>query len=66
MLWNVRVPLLKKLALMSLFSLTVIVIGTSITRVSVVPTEGRQADVTWLYLWHNIEMFVCKYIPMNN
>lgn len=58
MLWNVRVPLMKKLALMSLFSLTLIVVGTTITRVSVIPTEHKQADVSWLYFWHNLELAV--------
>ncbi|KAF2851332.1 hypothetical protein T440DRAFT_517339 [Plenodomus tracheiphilus IPT5] len=58
MLWHVRVPLKKKLALMSLFSLTVIVMGTVIARVSVIPTTDSQADVSWLYLWYNLEMSV--------
>ncbi|KAF2268989.1 hypothetical protein CC78DRAFT_612854 [Lojkania enalia] len=57
-LWNVHVRLPKKIALMSLFSVTVIVMGTSITRVSVIPTAHIQADVGWLYLWHNLEMSV--------
>jgi hypothetical protein len=61
MLWNVRVPLKKKLALMSLFSLTIIVMGISITRVSVTPTRHTQADVSWLYMWYNMEMSVSKY-----
>ena len=65
MLWNVRVSLRKKMALMSLFSLTVIVMGASITRVSVVPTKNKQADVSWLYLWHNIEMSVSMYCSAN-
>jgi hypothetical protein len=63
MLWNVRVPLKKKIALMSLFSLTVIIMGTAIARVSVTPTAHSQADVSWLYLWYNLEMHVGKQCP---
>jgi hypothetical protein len=63
MLWNVRVPLKKKIALMSLFSLTVIIMGTAIARVSVTPTAHSQADVSWLYLWYNLEMHVGKQSP---
>lgn len=57
MLWNVHVRLGKKLALMGLFSLTIIVMATAVTRVAVIPTEHTQADVSWLYLWYNIELF---------
>lgn len=63
MLWNVRIPLKKKLALMSLFSLTVIVMGTTIARVSVIPTSHSQADVSWLYFWHNLELAVSTWSP---
>ncbi|KAF1974632.1 hypothetical protein BU23DRAFT_598299 [Bimuria novae-zelandiae CBS 107.79] len=58
MLWNVRVRLKKKIAPMSLFSLTVIVMGTSIVRVSVTPTAHSQVDLSWLYLWYKLEMSV--------
>ncbi|KAL8644237.1 MAG: hypothetical protein Q9226_007866, partial [Calogaya cf. arnoldii] len=58
MLWNVRIPLGKKIALMGLFSLTVIVIAVSIVRVAVVTSRDTQADVTWLYIWSLIEMAV--------
>ncbi|KAF2235505.1 hypothetical protein EV356DRAFT_566389, partial [Viridothelium virens] len=66
MLWNVKVALRKKVALIALFSLTVIVIGISITRVSVVPTMSAQADVSWLYFWHNLEVPVSKCLVMTN
>ena len=60
MLWNVRVRLRKKLALMGLFSLTIVVMGIAIARVSVIPTSHEQADVSWLYFWHYLEMSVSK------
>lgn len=66
MLWNVRISWRKKLALMSIFSLTVIVIVISIVRVAVVTlvsVRGSTAlDITWLYMWWNIEIGVCTYI----
>ena len=61
MLWNVRISWRKKLALIGLFSLTVIVIIFSIVRVAVVTSHKTQADVTWLYMWSNIEMAVCMF-----
>ncbi|KAL8934497.1 MAG: hypothetical protein Q9216_005882 [Gyalolechia sp. 2 TL-2023] len=60
MLWNVRIPRPKKIALMALFSITVIVIIVSIIRVAVVTSKTTQADVTWLHLWSLIEMAVGK------
>ncbi|CAI6283424.1 unnamed protein product [Periconia digitata] len=62
MLWNVRVHLGKKLALMSLFSLTIIVMMTAVARVAVNPTKHIQADPSWLYLWYNIELFVAMLV----
>ena len=61
MLWNVRISWRKKLALMSIFSLTIIVIVFSIVRVVVVSVRGSTADITWLYLWSNIEVVVCTF-----
>jgi hypothetical protein len=60
MLWNVRISLRKKLALIGIFSLTVIVIVFAIVRVAVVTSYTKQSDVTWLYVWSNIEMSVGK------
>lgn len=64
MLWRVRISWRKKLALIGLFSLTVIVVVFSIVRVAVVTTHKTQADITWditwLYMWSSIEMAVCK------
>ena len=61
MLWNVHISWKKKLALIGLFSLTIIVIIFSIVRVAVVTSRKSQADVTWLYMWSNIEMAVCTF-----
>lgn len=58
MLWNVHVSWGKKLALIGIFSLTIIVIIVSIIRVTVVTSKTASADVTWLYLWGSIEMAV--------
>jgi hypothetical protein len=60
MLWNVRISLRKKLALIGIFSLTVIVIVFAIVRVAVVTSYTKQSDITWLYVWSNIEMSVGK------
>lgn len=43
---------------MGIFSLTVIVIIFAIVRVAVVTSENTQADISWLYMWGNIEMTV--------
>ncbi len=59
MLWNVHISWKKKLALIGLFSLTIIVIIFSIVRVAVVTSRKSQADVTWLYMLSNIEMAGC-------
>ncbi|KAI9878023.1 MAG: hypothetical protein M1830_002143 [Pleopsidium flavum] len=58
MLWNVRISWRRKLALIGIFSLTVIVIIFSIVRVAVVTSTTTQADISWLYMWSNIEMAV--------
>lgn len=72
MLWNVHIPWKQKLGLFSIFSLTVIAIIFSIVRVTVVGTSPglhttSQADISWLYMWSNIEMVVgmcAMYKPM--
>ena len=58
MLWHVRVPLGQKLILLGIFSLTVIVMIVAIIRVAVVNKDG---DISWLYLWSNVEMATCKF-----
>lgn len=61
MLWEVKMPLRQKLALIGIFSLTVIVMAISIVRVAVVQTsDHRNADQTWLFVWANVEMGVGK------
>ena len=61
LLWKVRMPLRKKLALMGIFSLTVLVMIISIVRVVVVRTsDKRNADQTWLFVWANVELGVGK------
>ena len=62
MLWNVRIPLKQKLGLIGIFSLTVIVMVFAIIRVVVVNKFSKQADITWLYFWTNLEMSVGKYL----
>ena len=61
LLWKVKMPLRQKLALIGIFSLTVIVMAISIVRVAVVQTSDRRnADQTWLFVWANLEMGVGK------
>lgn len=61
MLWNVRIPLKKKLILFSLFSAIIVVVVVSIIRVAVVSSKNRHVDISWLYLWSNVEMSTCKF-----
>ena len=56
MLWNVKIAWRKRLALMGIFTLTLIVIIFSNVRVSVVTTAKSQADITWLFMWCRIKM----------
>ncbi|KAI4155822.1 MAG: hypothetical protein LQ340_000729 [Diploschistes diacapsis] len=58
MLWRVRISFRRKLALVGIFSLTVIVIVLAIIRVSLVYNPDKNVDATWLYMWSNIEIQV--------
>lgn len=61
MLWNVSISWKKKLALMSIFSLTIIVVVISIVRVAVGISKKSPADMGWLYMWSNVEVAVCTF-----
>ena len=61
LLWNVKISLRRKLALMGLFSLTVIVMIFSVVRVYFVTSKTQNLDMTWLFFWSNTEMAVCMY-----
>lgn len=56
MLWDVRIQLRKKLALIAIFSVTIVVMVVSIIRVTVVHSVNENVDISWLYFWSNIEM----------
>ncbi|KAH9905727.1 hypothetical protein F4778DRAFT_802192 [Xylariomycetidae sp. FL2044] len=58
MLWRVRIPWEKKLALAGLFSLVIITMVFSIVRVTVVSALTRQPDISWLYFWSSVEQCV--------
>ena len=58
MLRNTRISWKKKLALMSIFSLTIVVIVFSIVRVALVNSK-QFVDISWLYMWSNFEVAVC-------
>ena len=54
-------PLRQKLALMGIFSLTVIVMSISIIRVAIIRNSAKQqANQTWLFIWANVEIGVGK------
>ncbi|MCJ1422458.1 hypothetical protein MMC29_000338 [Sticta canariensis] len=57
MLRNTRISWKKKLALMSIFSLTIVVIAFSIVRVALVNSK-QLVDISWLYMWSNFEVAV--------
>ncbi|KAF2464461.1 uncharacterized protein BDR25DRAFT_346681 [Lindgomyces ingoldianus] len=52
-LWRVRIPLKRRLALFGIFSLVLITIAFSITRLAVI--SHNLADPSWLYMWSSIE-----------
>lgn len=58
MMWNVRILWQQKLALMGLFSLTIVATIVSILRVTLVTSNEHQPDSTWLYTWSNLDMAV--------
>lgn len=62
LLWKVRIPLKKKLILLSIFSLTVVVIVVAIIRVVLISDRQsngpKYAHIDWLYLWSNVEISI--------
>ncbi|KAF2470378.1 uncharacterized protein BDR25DRAFT_151954, partial [Lindgomyces ingoldianus] len=54
-LWNVHVPLRKKIILTGIFSATVIVMVVSIIRVTVVNSKHQSAEIAWLVFWSFVE-----------
>lgn len=61
MMWNIRISWGQKLALMGLFSVTIIATVVSILRVALVTSTKHQIDTTWLYTWSNIDMAVGRF-----
>lgn len=61
MLWNVRIPLHTKLALLSFFSLAVIVMVIALVRLLVILAGTIAADLTWSSTWSTVGMatFMC-------
>ncbi|KAK8078602.1 hypothetical protein PG996_004772 [Apiospora saccharicola] len=65
MLWNVQIPLHKKVALLGVFSLTIVIMVVSVIRVSFIRGFGlglgeQTATTEWLFLWSYVEMAVGK------
>ncbi|KAK8040134.1 hypothetical protein PG993_008545 [Apiospora rasikravindrae] len=63
MLWNVRIPLRKKVALLGVFSLTIVIMVVAIIRTAFVRGVGvgfgeQIASTEWLFLWSNVEASV--------
>ncbi|XTI93063.1 hypothetical protein V2W45_1249156 [Cenococcum geophilum] len=54
-LWQVRIPLTKKLALTGIFSLVVITMVFAILRVTLISKLTKQPDTSWSYMWSSIE-----------
>lgn len=61
MLWNVRIPLRQKLILIGIFSVTIVVIIVAIIRVTIINDGNGNIDVSWVYLWSNVEVSTCMY-----
>ncbi|RYC55255.1 hypothetical protein CHU98_g10949 [Xylaria longipes] len=67
LLWNVRIPTTKKLAVLGLFSLSLFTIAIAAVRVGDLDTTRRpdgQDDVTLLWFWSSIEASVDTYRQM--
>lgn len=61
LLWSVRLSLRKKLALGSIFSITVFIMVFAVIRVVVVSSYSSMPDMSWLYMWSSIEQTVCEF-----
>jgi hypothetical protein len=55
MLWKVRISTRRKLGLGLFLSVTVLTIIFAIARVSTISSSWYRQDMTWLYLWSNLE-----------
>lgn len=62
LLWNVRLPLRRKMILISILSLAVLIIIVAIVRVAVVATKEKNSDMSWLWMWSFIEATVANII----
>ncbi|KAK3985000.1 hypothetical protein QBC44DRAFT_405940 [Cladorrhinum sp. PSN332] len=59
LVWDLRMPLKKKISFVGLFSLTLVVMVIAIVRiVGASKTENRQIDPTYVFLWGSIEMCI--------
>ncbi|KAL8927555.1 MAG: hypothetical protein Q9208_002360 [Pyrenodesmia sp. 3 TL-2023] len=58
MLWKVQMSLRKKVALGSVFSLTVITTVFAVVRVTSVSALTKQPDPSWSFMWSSIEQCV--------
>jgi hypothetical protein len=54
-LWQVRIPLRKKLFLAGLFSFVFVTMIFAILRVTLINSFSRQPDPSWAYMWTSIE-----------
>ncbi|KAF2687328.1 hypothetical protein K458DRAFT_296574 [Lentithecium fluviatile CBS 122367] len=54
-LWNTRVPLRKKIVLLTIFAATVAIMIVSIIRVTLVNSNDRPTEIVWLYFWSFVE-----------
>jgi hypothetical protein len=55
MLWKVRISTRRKLGLGLFLSVTVLTMIFAIARVSTISSSWYRQDMTWLYLWSNLE-----------
>lgn len=66
-IWNIQVPIRKRLLLLGIFSVTVIITVIAIIRVALVKGRNwnqlRNSSIDWLYLWSSIEMGVGTLLP---
>ncbi|KAI1171187.1 hypothetical protein F4777DRAFT_69679 [Nemania sp. FL0916] len=65
LLWKVQIPWTKKLAILGIFSLSIITVAVAITRVlsiSDMKREDGQSDPSYLWLWTSIEQTVAMVV----
>lgn len=68
LLWNVQIRLGKKLALVGIFSLSIVTMAVAIARAADIGATQKSnglPDSTYLWFWSSLQSFLCRYSCTN-